>query len=245
MLSPSPHHQILLLGGTAEARKIAEVLAARDDVSAVLSLAGVLSQPPKLALPLRIGGFGGIAGLVQYIQDHGITTVIDATHPYAAQMSAHAMAACDQTGVRRLTLWRSPWQAEARDDWTEFDDWPSLIAAIPAGARVFLAAGQDGMNALPPHPDFTVIARALARPNDLPAMVTLIKALPGKTLQEEADLFSRHGISHLICKNSGGESSRAKLRAARDLNMPVLMIKRPPPPPPPCYETPELLLAAL
>jgi precorrin-6A/cobalt-precorrin-6A reductase len=245
MPKQTPHHQVLLLGGTAEARVIADNLARRDDVSAVLSLAGVLSQPPELALPLRIGGFGGVEGLVQYIHDHGITTVIDATHPYAAQMSAHAVAACDQTGARRLSLWRPPWQAELLDDWTDFEDWHALMATIPNGARVFLAAGQDGMNALPFPFDFTVIARALARPKNLPEGVTLIKALPGKTPQEEAAIFQKYRISHLICKNSGGDSSRAKLLAARGLKLPVLMIKRPLSSPPPLYDTPDLLLAAL
>ena len=114
MVSPQNDQKILLLGGTADARIIADHLAKTPNLIAEMSLAGVLSKPPKMALPLRIGGFGGIDGLVQYIHDHGITILIDATHPYAAQMSHHAVMACEKTGIRRLTLWRPPWQAEPR-----------------------------------------------------------------------------------------------------------------------------------
>ena len=245
MASPQKDQKILLLGGTADARIIADHLAKTPNIIAELSLAGVLSKPPKMALPLRIGGFGGIDGLVQYIHDHGITTLIDATHPYAAQMSHHAVMACQKTVIRRLTLWRPPWQAEAGDDWHGFDGWPELINAVPKGARVFMAAGQDGMKALPKSPDFSVVARALAKPQDLPVYVEMIKDLPGKTEDVEAELFQQHQISHIICKNSGGTSSQAKLLAARKLGLPVLMINRPPAPPPPIYPDAASLLDAL
>ena len=242
----APQHQrILLLGGTADARMIADALAKMDHVDAELSLAGVLSAPPKMALPLRIGGFGGVAGLVRYLKDHKVTTLIDATHPYAAQMSAHAAAACDQAKVNRLTLWRPPWVPEEDDDWQGFDAWADLINAIPAGARVFMAAGQDGMKALPPAPSFTVLARALAQPDGLPDHVEMITALPAKTAEQEIALLTDHQISHIICKNSGGRSSQAKLIAARRLRIPVLMLNRPPPPPEPCFPDAKALLAGL
>ena len=242
---PERKENILLLGGTADARVIADALAGRMNVAATLSLAGVLSKPPKLALPLRIGGFGGVDGLAEYIRENKITTLIDATHPYAAQMSRHAALAAEKTGVRRLAIWRQAWVAEAEDHWHGFDDWPSLMAAVPAGAKVFLAAGQDGMQALPERPDFDVMARALKRPNGLPSYVTLIEALPGKTMAEERDLFLENAITHILCKNSGGESSRAKLLAARDLGLPVMMINRPDAPPQPCFDNAESLLDAL
>ena len=240
-----PREKVLLLGGTADARLIADHLAKQPDIEAELSLAGVLSQPPKMALPLRIGGFGGVDGLVRYIHDHGITVLIDATHPYAAQMSYHAVMACQRTGIRRFSLWRPPWEAEDDDHWQGFDDWPQLMAAIPEGARVFMAAGQDGMKALPPVPKFSVLARALARPEGLPDHVEMIEDLPGKTPEAEMEIFTNHGISHIICKNSGGTSSQAKLIAARKLGLPVLMINRPSAPPAPIYPDAESLLAAL
>ena len=245
MASPQKDQKILLLGGTADARIIADRLAETPNLIAEMSLAGVLSKPPKMALPLRIGGFGGIDGLVQYIHDHGITILIDATHPYAAQMSHHAVMACQKTGIRRLTLWRPPWKAEKEDDWHGFDGWPELINAVPKGARVFMAAGQDGMKALPLTPEFSVVARALAKPEDLPDYVEMIKDLPGKTEDAEADLFQQHQISHIICKNSGGTSSQAKLLAARTLRLPVLMINRPSAPPQPIYPDAGSLLDVL
>ena len=245
MASPQKDQKILLLGGTADARIIADRLAETPNLITEMSLAGVLSKPPKMALPLRIGGFGGIDGLVQYIHDHGITILIDATHPYAAQMSHHAVMACQKTGIRRLTLWRPPWQAEKEDDWHGFDGWPELINAVPKGARVFMAAGQDGMKALPLTPEFSVVARALAKPEDLPDYVEMIKDLPGKTEDAEADLFQQHQISHIICKNSGGTSSQAKLLAARTLRLPVLMINRPSAPPQPIYPDAGSLLDGL
>ena len=245
MASPQEDQKILLLGGTADARIIADHLAKTPNIKAEMSLAGVLSKPPKMALPLRIGGFGGIDGLVEYIHDHGITILIDATHPYAAQMSHHAVMACEKTGIRRLTLWRPPWQAEAEDDWHGFADWAEVINAVPKGARVFMAAGQDGMKALPAKPEFSVVARALAKPQGLPDYVEMIKDLPGKTEEAEAQLFQQYQISHIICKNSGGSSSQAKLLAARKLGLPVLMINRPPAPPPPIYPDATSLLNAL
>jgi len=245
MASPPNDQKILLLSGTADARIIADHLAKTPHLIAEMSLAGVLSKPPKMALPLRIGGFGGIDGLVQYIYDHGITILIDATHPYAAQMSHHAVMACEKTGIRRLTLWRPPWQAEPEDNWHGFADWPELINAVPSGARVFMAAGQDGMKALPQSPEFSVVARALAKPEDLPDYVEMIKDLPGKTPEAEVEIFQQHQISHIICKNSGGTSSQAKLLAARTLRLPVLMINRPSAPPPPIYPDAASLLDAL
>lgn len=245
MAMPQKDQKILLLGGTADARIIADHLAKKPHLKAELSLAGVLSKPPKMALPLRIGGFGGVDGLAQYIHDNGISTLIDATHPYAAQMSHHAVMACQKTGIRRLTLWRPPWQAEAEDDWHGFEGWPKLIRAVPSGARVFMAAGQDGMKALPRSPKFSVVARALAQPEDLPDHVEMIKDLPGKTPEAEVDLFMQHQISHIICKNSGGNSSQAKLLAAKRLGLPVLMINRPLAPPAPIYPDAASLMAAL
>ena len=140
--------KILLLGGTREARMIAGLLAKRDDCTAILSLAGVTSSPPDTGLEKRIGGFGGAEKMAAWMQDEAITTLIDATHPYAARISANAAWAAEKTGIRRLCLSRPQWEPEDGDQWQEFDDWSSLAAVIPDGARVFLTAGQDGITAL-------------------------------------------------------------------------------------------------
>lgn len=242
--------RLLLLGGTLDARRLARQLAERPDLDATLSLAGVTSAPPDPGIPMRIGGFGGAGGLAHYLHEQSVDWLVDATHPYAARISANAAEAAGRASVNRLALWRPPWQPEAGDDWQEFADWPALAAAIPKGARVFLAAGQDGIRALAPSPegpgpDATIIARALNRPVGTPSTVEFIRALPARTWQEEAALFEVQRISHVIAKNSGGTASRAKLDAARRLGLPVLMLARPAPPPGPLYPDAESLLAAL
>ena len=241
--------RILLLGGTQDARVIAQALSKNisddGDIDAVLSLAGVTSNPPNLGIKTRIGGFGGAAGLAQFLIDEAVDLVIDATHPYASTMSANAAAASGQAHVKRMTLWRPAWQAEAEDDWTEFGGWDDLFAAVPNGANLFLAAGQDGMKSLGDEDRFQVWARALVEPAHLPKSVTLIKSLPAKTAAEEAALFTNLNISHLACKNSGGNASRAKLEAARQLNLPVLMLGRPTPPPLPLYDSAAEIIANL
>ena len=244
--------KVLLLGGTREARMIADQLDRRDDCKAILSLAGVTSSPPETGLEKRIGGFGGAEKMAAWMQDEAITTLIDATHPYAARISANAAWAAEKTGVRRLCLSRPQWQPQEGDQWQEFDDWPSLAAVIPDGARVFLTAGQDGITALSAAGGtaqsgqyrFELIARALENP-DQKAEITFIKSLPGKRWQDEAALLTKHAITHLVAKNSGGTSSRAKLVAARHLGVPVLLLARPAPPPPPLYADVETLMQAL
>lgn len=244
--------KILLLGGTREARMIAGLLAKRDDCTAILSLAGVTSSPPDTGLEKRIGGFGGAEKMAAWMQDEAITTLIDATHPYAARISANAAWAAEKTGTRRLCLSRPQWQPEDGDQWQEFDDWDSLAAVIPDGAKVLLTAGQDGITALAAagamagggQNRFELVARALENP-DKSAGITFIKGLPGKQWQDEAALLTQHAITHLVAKNSGGTSSRAKLVAARHLGVPVLLLARPAPPPPPLYEDVETLMQAL
>jgi precorrin-6A/cobalt-precorrin-6A reductase len=219
--------RILLLGGTLEARQLAEGLAGRDDVKATISLAGVTGAPPDFGLEKRVGGFGGISGLCNYITEEEIDVLIDATHPYAAQMSRHAAEAATKTGIARLCLSRPPWQAGEDDDWREFKTWDDLIAAIPPAARVFLAAGQDGLLAFDRAREFSVLARALTRPEGLRDDITLLRSPPLESAEHEAALFEEHHISHLVCKNSGGTASSAKLAAARRLGLPVLMLARP------------------
>ena len=223
---------VLLLGGTLEARRLAKALSRRDDIKAIISLAGVTSAPPDFGLEKRIGGFGGIQGLVDYIKSEAIDILIDATHPYAKQMSHHAAAATLETGITRLALNRPPWQAEPGDDWQEFASWDDLIAAIPQDAHIFLAAGQDGMIAFDRQRSFAITARALEEPQGLNHPINLIKSLPQSAPEDEIDLFQEHGITHLVCKNSGGTASTAKLIAARHLGMKVLMLARPPFPTP-------------
>ena len=243
--------KLLLLGGTLEARQIAAALAGdQKKFEATLSLAGVTSTPPDPGIPVRTGGFGGAEGLADFLVENGIKVLVDATHPFAAQISANAAEACQQIGVERLTLWRPAWNPVEGDKWKEFNAWPELIAELGGGARVFMAAGQDGIKAIAADPrlaDGRIIcfARAIEIPPETPHGVEFIKSRPAKVWQDEAKLFQENNITHLVAKNSGGEGSRAKLDAARQLGLLVFLLARPAPPTGPLYETPEDILSAI
>ena len=243
--------KLLLLGGTLEARQIAVALAgSQKQFQATLSLAGVTSTPSDPGIPVRTGGFGGAEGLADYLAKNEIKVLVDATHPFATHISANAEEACRIADVERFALWRPAWKPVPDDDWTEFRNWPELMAGIPDGARIFLAAGHDGIGAIANdlrlgEGRITCIARAIEEPRDRPSGVEFLKSRPAKTWQEEAELLQGEGVSHLVAKNSGGEASRAKLDAARQLSLPVLLLARPVPPAKPLYETVEDILAAL
>ncbi len=237
--------RVLLLGGTKDARILAKALAARADIHATISLAGVTSNPPDFGLNKRIGGFGGVDGLCAYIRAEGIKVLIDATHPYAAQMSQHAAWAAAKTGITRLALFRPAWRPEDGDHWREFPTWEDLITALPVDARVFLAAGQDGMRAFDHPHSFEIVARALEYPSGITNPITLIQSLPLKSADDEAALFQENSITHVVCKNSGGTASTAKLVAARMLGLPVFMLARPTPPDGVFYENAQAIMAAL
>ena len=237
--------RVLLLGGTLEARLIAANLSSRDDISATLSLAGVTSSPPDPGIPMRIGGFGGAQGLAAYLEAENITTLIDATHPFASTISANAARAAEMAGIRRLALWRPAWRPGAGDIWREFGSWDELISAIPDGANVFAAAGQDGMKALGGETRFDILARALKKPDGLPEHIRFLCGLPGQTDAAEEAVFRDHGITHLVAKNAGGTASNAKLIAARSLGLPVFLLARPAPPSGEVFDDVARLIAAL
>lgn len=234
---------ILILGGTREARKLADH-AVHYGWNAKLSLAGVTPTPISVDLPVRCGGFGGSDGLASYLTEHNVTHLVDATHPYAARMTANAVEAAEMAGVKRLSLWRPQWQAEDNDQWTEYATLVDLYASVPDDAHLFLAAGQEGIAALPKSHRFQVTARALKVPKSK-GHVNFIEALPQAEMADEKYLFEQLGISHLVVKNSGGSASFAKLLAARELELPVLMIARPSPPPPPYYVSLDEIILAL
>ncbi|MEX5599522.1 cobalt-precorrin-6A reductase [Pseudophaeobacter sp. C1-32P7] len=221
--------RILLLGGTTEASRLAEALA-EAGMDAVFSYAGRTARPVTQPLPLRVGGFGGGEGLAAYLQAEGITHVIDGTHPFAAQMSANALYACERANVALCALERPAWQAQLSDDWRHVENLAEAVEALPeVGARVFLAIGKQNLAAFAGKPGNHYLLRLVDPPEGpipLPDKTVEIARGPFDVAGDQA-LMQAHGITHIVSKNAGGSGAEAKLQAARDLGLPVIMIARP------------------
>ena len=222
---------MLLLGGTTQASLLASALAGRKGVAATLSLAGRTSTPAASPLPMRVGGFGGVEGLIGYLKTNRIDVVVDATHPYAAQMSAHALAACRACAAPLAAFTRAPWTPEPADDWREVDGAPEAAQALgDAARRVFLTIGRLQTAAFRAAPQHHYLLRSIDAPppEDLPPSHALILERPPFTLQAEIELMRNQRIDMVVSKNAGGQTTRAKIDAARALRLPVVMIRRPP-----------------
>lgn len=240
-----PGDRILVLGGTREARDIASALVAQGR-NAITSLAGVTEQPVLPAGAVRIGGFGGADGLKSYIDSAHIALVIDATHPFAARMSAHAFDACRASGVPLLRFERAPWAAGAGDDWTIVSSAAEAARALPPGARVLLTTGRKDLAPFFARHDISGVARIIeAPPCEPPPNWHVLRERPPFTAEAEAALMDGNAITHLVTKNAGGSATEAKLAAARTGRIPVLMIARPDKPEVPCFAAIGNLMMAL
>ncbi|WP_333815185.1 cobalt-precorrin-6A reductase [Tabrizicola sp.] len=221
--------RILLLGGTTEAARMARALA-EAGADAVYSYAGRTEAPVAQPLPVRTGGFGGVAGLAGYLRAEGITHLIDATHPFAAQMSRNAVAACAATGTPLIALEREPWQADKGDLWTHVPDLPAAVAALgQAPRRVFLAIGRQNLSAFAAAPQHHYLLRLVDPPTEalpLPDAEAVIARGPF-TVEGDRALLRDHRIEMIVAKNAGGAGAEAKLTAARELGLPVVLIDRP------------------
>lgn len=219
--------RILLLGGTTEASLLARALAAVG-ADAVFSYAGRTDHPVAQPLPLRIGGFGGVGGLVAYLKAEKIGAVVDATHPFAAQMSRNAIAACAQADVPLIGLQRGPWVAAEGDRWHHVPSMDAAVQALPdTPARVFLAIGKQNLSGFAAKPHHYLL-RLVDAP-DAPPLPDCTVILARGPFEVEADkaLMIAHKISHIVAKNAGGTGAVAKLEAARALGLPVILIDRP------------------
>ncbi len=223
---------LLLLGGTTEANALARSLAERG-VRAIYSYAGRVDNPRPQPLPVRVGGFGGADGLHSYIRDNAITHVVDATHPFAAQMSRNAIAACEAAGVPLVALTRPAWIPQHDDRWQHVPDIPAAVAALAGPARrVFLAVGRMHLQDFAAQPQHDYLLRLVDEPDNVPLPNADIVVSRGPfTVEGDLALMKRHATELVISKNAGGTGARAKLDAARALGVPVLMIDRPSLPP--------------
>jgi len=211
--------RILLLAGTAEARAIADALFDMRDVWAVASMAGATRQPEPLALPCRIGGFGGEEGFATYLRSQRIDAVIDATHPFAARISARTAAVCDALGLPRLLVLRPEWTPRPGDRWVHVACEAEVAAHIPRGATVFLATGRQTLMRFANLEGRRLICRRM-EPPEAPFPIpggTYLVGRPPFSVPGERALFRRLGVDWVVTKNSGGQASRAKLDAARQM----------------------------
>ncbi|MBR0714727.1 cobalt-precorrin-6A reductase [Bradyrhizobium liaoningense] len=218
----------LILGGTADANQLATSVA-RAGLDAVYSYGGRTRAPADQPLPTRIGGFGGPRGLAGYIREAGITHVVDATHPFAAEMSRNAVAACTETATPLLGLERAPWTRTDGDNWIEVADLDAAVAALPESrTRVFLAIGRQHIAPFGARPQHTYTLRFVDSPEGpLPFQADLIVSRGPFTLDAELEMIRARGIAWIVARNSGGDGARAKIDAARTLGLPVILMSRP------------------
>ncbi|KPA21884.1 Precorrin-6A reductase [Shimia sp. SK013] len=225
--------KLLILGGTTEASLLARAVAGQG-VGAVFSYAGRVDAPKAQPITTRVGGFGGVDGFANYIRQHNITHVVDATHPFAAQMSWNAFLASESVGVPLVALTRPAWVAQKGDDWEHVADIDGAVTALNGSARrVLLALGKQNVPAFSAQPQHHYVLRLVDEPKvapDLPHHTVVVSRGPFDLAGDQA-LMRKHRVDLVVCKNSGGVGAEAKLVAARELRVPVVMINRPKVPP--------------
>ncbi|MET1071992.1 MAG: cobalt-precorrin-6A reductase [Umezawaea sp.] len=221
-----------MLGGTGEARRLAAELPGR----VVSSLAGRVAEPRLPDGEVRIGGFGGVDGLAEWLRANGITAVVDATHPFAARITANAVEATALVGIPLLVLRRPGWVPEPGDDWRWVDSLEEAAADLP-GDRVFLTTGRQDIGVFAGCGQY-FLARSVEPPEPpLPRRLHVLLDRGPFTVDGEVELMRAHGIDVLVTKDSGGGQTSAKLVAARLLGLPVVVVRRPPAPAAPTVDS--------
>ncbi|MEU1010350.1 cobalt-precorrin-6A reductase [Streptomyces sp. NPDC005890] len=223
---------VLILGGTTEARRLAEVLDGTPGLRLTSSLAGRVAGPRALPGGTRVGGFGGVEGLTAWLREHTADAVVDATHPFAGTISFHAAQAAAAARVPLLALRRPGWVPVPGDRWHEADSLEGAARALPAlGRRVFLTTGRMGLAAFADLDDLWFLVRSVDAPGPpLPSRTEVLLDRGPFTLDGERELLRRHRIDVVVTKDSGGAATAPKLTAAREAGLPVVVVRRPPVP---------------
>lgn len=238
---------LLILGGTSEGRRLAERCIAEfgSRLRVISSLAGRTAEPIAIAGELRQGGFGGVAGLMIYLRDNAIDLLIDATHPFADQISRNAAEAAVSAGVPRLAVLRPPWRAQPGDRWIEAADGATAAAAVSTiGRRIWLTLGTADIEAFAALTDHWFLVRRVDPP-PVPLPLKRVEILVARgpfALADEKRILAEQRIDAIVSRASGGTATEAKLDAAREAGIPVVLIARPPPPPAPVVETVDAAL---
>ncbi|MBE4733979.1 MULTISPECIES: cobalt-precorrin-6A reductase [Streptomyces] len=223
---------VLILGGTTEARRLAELLHAIPGVRLTSSLAGRVASPRLPPGEVRVGGFGGAEGLAAWLREHGVDAFIDATHPFAGTMSFHAARAAATTHVPLLALRRPGWAPGPGDDWHDAGSLTEAARLLPTlGRRVFLTTGRMGLAAFAALDDLWFLVRSVDPPEaPYPARTEVLLDRGPFTLDGERELLRRHRVDVVVTKDSGGAATAPKLTAAREAGLPVVVVRRPPVP---------------
>ncbi|GJE07062.1 MULTISPECIES: cobalt-precorrin-6A reductase [Methylobacterium] len=222
--------RILILGGTSEANALVDALPVRPDLDVTVSLAGRTAAPRLPARDTRIGGFGGVDGLSEYLRQRRVDLLVDAAHPFAANISANAAAASARTGVPILAIRRPPWPRLSGDDWTEVDSIADSVAALgTAPRRVFLTVGRTDIAVFARAPQHDYVARTIepvggALP--VPRITTLLARGPFDE-ESEVEVLRSQRIAVVVTKNAGGPATYGKVAAARRLGIPVVIVRQP------------------
>ncbi len=225
--------RLLVLGGTTEAGALARRLAGDPAVDPLLSFAGATAHPAPAPIPQRIGGFGGAAGLADFLRAENIGAVVDATHPFAARMSANAAEACRLTATPLIVFTRPPWARQPGDRWTGVATMDAAVEALGAARKtVFLTQGRLQLAAFARAAQHRYLVRAIDRPAEIDALpdCKLMLARGPFALADELQLMRTEKVETLVTKNSGGRATYAKIEAARTLSIEVVMVERPPAP---------------
>ena len=219
---------VLILGGTSEARELADALD-RAGVAVLSSLAGRLAAPSLPAGEVRTGGFGGSDGLAGWLVQHDVAAVVDATHPFAERISASAVMACASTQTPLLRVERARWSERPGDRWHRVDSLTDAAALVPQlGRRVLLTIGRQGVSAFAAVETCWFLVRCIEPPEPpLPADHQIALARGPFTLDQELTLLDQHEIDAIVTKDSGGAPTEAKLEAARMRGLPVVVVRRP------------------
>jgi precorrin-6A/cobalt-precorrin-6A reductase len=222
--------RVLILGGTTEASELAQLLAGDSRFEATLSLAGRTSAPKRQPIAIRVGGFGGIDGLARLLREQKIAAMIDATHPYADQMSAHAVAACARVGIPLASLMRPAWTPQPGDAWQNAESTTAAVGMLGSTPRrVFLSLGRQDVHRFTAAPQHHYVARVIELPRQtaMPPNLVLLRQRGPFDRDAEERLLRDHKIDAVVSKNSGGSATYPKIEAARALGLPVIMIARP------------------
>lgn len=228
-----PQRRVLILGGSAEAFSLADRLNERSGIDVISSMAGRTRDPKRPKGEVRFGGFGGAAGLTDYLRDESIGALIDATHPFARNISLSAAEAAAAAEIPILHFWRPEWRRRDGDEWIEVDSMAEAAAAIPPNAGpAFLTVGRTELEPFRVRSDIRFVARVIdpVEDGDWPDNFDFIYDRGPFGYDKEQTLFAKYEFASVVTKNSGGDGALAKLDIARERGLPVIMVRRPPPP---------------